>query len=63
MKRKRFGKAEGKAYLKSRDKLELSHGLGKVMKMSDYSVDNSKLTKKQTEKKLKTLLKQILSTN
>jgi len=59
MKRKRFGKAEGRAYLKSRDNLELSHGLGKVMKMSDYSIDNSKLTKKQEKKRIINLLKRL----
>ena len=57
MERKRFGKSEGKAYLKSRDKLELSHGIGKVIKKASYTIDNSRLSKRQMEKKIAKLTK------
>ncbi|MFQ6020413.1 MAG: AAA family ATPase [Candidatus Aenigmatarchaeota archaeon] len=60
IKRKRFGKKESKKYLKNRDKLELSHGLGKIIKMANYVINNSKLTKRQTEKKLIKLIKGLL---
>jgi dephospho-CoA kinase len=60
MGRKRFGPQQSKEYLKSRDKLELSHGQGKLIKMAHYTIDNSNLTKKQEEKKVKKLLNSLI---
>jgi hypothetical protein len=60
MGRKRFGPQQSKEYLKSRDKLDLSHGQGKLIKMAHYTIDNSNLTKKQEEKKVKKLLNSLI---
>jgi len=61
IKRSRFGK-ESVKYLKERDKSELSKlvGLKQLLKMADYTIDNSNSTKKQTESKVVSLMKKIL---
>ena len=60
--RGRFGKLESVKYLKERDKSELSElvGLKMLLKKADYTIDNSKLTKKQMEKKVVALVKSII---
>ncbi len=57
LERKRFGKAEGRAYMKSRNRLEIHHGIGKVIREADYSIDNSELSKKQMKKRIAELAK------
>jgi len=59
LKRKRFKKHEDNDYLKFRDRLEKSHGLMKLIKKADYTVDNTNLTKKQLEKEIVNLVKKI----
>lgn len=61
IKRGRFGKLESIRYLKERDKSELSDlvGLNQLLKRADYTIDNSKLTKKQMEKKVVNLIKSV----
>jgi len=60
--RGRFGKQESIKYLKERDKSELSElvGLRQLLKKADYTIDNSKLTKKQMERKVVNLIKSII---
>jgi len=60
--RGRFGENESVKYLKERDKSESSKlvGLKQLLKKADYSLDNSKLTKKQMESKVVSLVKQLL---
>ncbi|MEM5872345.1 MAG: AAA family ATPase [Candidatus Aenigmatarchaeota archaeon] len=62
IKRGRFGKQESIKYLKERDKSELSElvGLRQLLKKADYTIDNSKLSKKQMEKKVVSLIKELL---
>jgi len=62
IKRGRFGKEESIKYLKQRDKSELSDlvGLKQLLRKADYVIDNSKLTKKQMEKKVVSLIKSII---
>jgi len=60
LKRGRFGKEETMEYLESREKLEKGHGIEKLMKKADYKINNTKLTKKQMEKKIVKLIKTIL---
>jgi dephospho-CoA kinase len=62
IKRGRFGKLESVKYLKERDKSELSElvGLKQLLKKADYTIDNSKLTKKQMEKRVVSLIKSII---
>ena len=62
IKRGRFGKLESIKYLKERDKSELSElvGLKQLLKKADYTIDNSKLTKKQMEKRVVDLVKSII---
>jgi len=62
LKRKRFGKLETIKYLKERDKSELSEliGLRQLLKKADYTIDNSKLSKKQMEKKVVNLILTLL---
>jgi len=61
--RGRFGKNESVKYVRERDKSELSElvGLKKLLKMADYTIDNSKLTKKQMENKVVGFMKKILN--
>jgi dephospho-CoA kinase len=59
LKRKRFGKSETLKYLKFRDRLEKSHGIEELFKKADYTVNNSKFTKKQLEKALVKIVKKI----
>jgi dephospho-CoA kinase len=59
MRRKRFGKKENIEYLKLRDKMEKSHGIMRLIKKADYTVDNSDFTKKQLEDTLVKLVKKI----
>lgn len=62
IKRRRFGKLESVKYLKERDKSELSDlvGLKQLLRNADYTIDNSKLTKKQMEKRVVNLIKSII---
>jgi len=60
LKRRRFGKKETISYIKFRDKLEKSHGEWKLIKKADYTIDNSRLSEKQTERKIIELMKKIL---
>jgi dephospho-CoA kinase len=61
-KRARFGKLETEKYLKDRDMSETSGlvGLKSLMNKADYIIDNSKLTKKQMEKRLVKLVESIV---
>ena len=61
-KRARFGKKETEKYLKERDKSELSKlvGLKTMMKKADYTIDNSRLSKRQMESKTVKVVKRIL---
>ena len=61
LKRGRFGKEESIEYLRFRDKLEKSHGEGKLIKKADYNIDNSKLNMKQTDDKISKIMKKILT--
>jgi dephospho-CoA kinase len=60
--RGRFGKQESIKYVKERDKSELSElvGLRKLLKKADYTIDNSKLSKRQIEEKVVKLIKSIV---
>lgn len=62
LERGRFGKQESIKYLKDRDRSETSDlvGLKCLLKEADYTIDNSKLTKKQTEKRIIGLIKRII---
>lgn len=62
IRRGRFGKLESVKYLRERDKSELSElvGLKQLLKKADYVIDNSKLTKKQMEKRVVSLVKSII---
>ena len=59
--RGRFGKQESIKYLRERDKSELGKliGLKQLLKKADYTIDNSRLTKKQMEGKVVRLIKKI----
>ena len=61
LKRGRFGKEESIKYLRFRDKLEKSHGEDKLIKKSDYKIDNSRLNERQTDKKIYEIMKKILT--
>jgi len=54
--RKRFAGYETYKYLKDRDRSELKFGLKTIIKKADYSIDNTKLSKIQTQKKLVALM-------
>jgi dephospho-CoA kinase len=60
--RGRFGKLESAANLKARDAREMRNlsGLGYLMKRADYTINNSKLTRRQMEKKVVELAETIL---
>ncbi len=60
--RGRFGKTESEAYLKKRDKLELSHGEGRLIKNADYKISN-KGTLQELEEKVTKLMAELLQTN
>ncbi|MFH1229608.1 MAG: AAA family ATPase [Candidatus Aenigmatarchaeota archaeon] len=62
IKRGRFGKMESVKYFRERDKSEMSEllGLRQLLKRADYTIDNSKLTRRQMEKKVDELVKPIL---
>lgn len=59
-KRGRFGKTESEAYLHKRDKLELGHGVGKLIKKAKYTVSN-KGTAQELEQKVTALLTELLA--
>ena len=61
IKRRRMGK-ETVNYVRNRDKSEMGdlRGQARLLKMADYSLNNSKNTKRQTEKKVVALMKLIL---
>jgi dephospho-CoA kinase len=61
LKRKRFGKKESIDYLKFREKLERMHGIDRLLEKADHTIDNSKLSIKQTDAKLYKLIKEILT--
>jgi dephospho-CoA kinase len=59
--RGRFGRLESIKYLRERDRSELKSlvGLRSLLKRADYTINNSNLTKKQTEKKVVGLVRSI----
>lgn len=56
LKRGRFGEEESKEYIKSRDNLEISHGIKKLIANADYKVEN---LGKKGEKKILKLVRKI----
>jgi len=60
LKRKRFGKQETLNYLMFREKLEKGHGLDKLIRRADYKINNSRLTVKQAQGKIISLMKEII---
>jgi dephospho-CoA kinase len=56
IKRGRFGKEESTEYIKSRDKLEISHGIKKLIEKADYKIDNSKT---DADKKILKLIRKV----
>jgi len=60
LKRGRFGKEETLNYLKTREKLEKSHGIKELMKKSDYRIDNTNLTVRQMENKIVKVVKSLI---
>ncbi|NIM47164.1 MAG: AAA family ATPase [Candidatus Aenigmarchaeota archaeon] len=56
LKRGRFGKKQSINYLKLREKQEKSHGIEKLIKAADYTIDNSKLGIKQTNAEISKIL-------
>ena len=62
LERGRFEKQETLKYLKDRDKSETSElvGLRVLLKKANYIIDNSNLTKKQTEKRIIYLIKKTI---
>ena len=63
IKRGRFGKAESIGYLKQRDRSELSGlvGLKQLLERADYTIDNSKLSKRQMEIRVVELVRELLA--
>jgi len=59
LKRRRFGKQETVNYLRFREKLEKRHGVLKLIKKANYTINNTNLTKKQFENKILKLIKKI----
>ena len=59
IKRKRMKGKESVSYIKARDKSELKRGLGTLIRNADYTVDNSRLSKKQLENRIIALVKKI----
>lgn len=59
LKRKRFKKLENRKYVRFRDKLEKSHGIMELIKKANYTIDNSKLTKRQLESRVVKLVEKI----
>ena len=59
LQRGRFGKEETVSYLKERDRNEKKRGLEKIMKKAKVKINNSKLSKKQMEKRIVELAKKI----
>jgi dephospho-CoA kinase len=57
--KKRFGEDPIK-YLRFRDKEEKSHGILQLMKKADYTIDNSKLNKKQTNAIIDKIMRDIV---
>jgi dephospho-CoA kinase len=57
--RGRFGHGESKEYLKKRDELETQHGVRKVIRRADFSINNSKLTAEQTAKRAILLVRRL----
>ena len=62
-KRCRFHKKRNTEYVKSRDDFEKSRGIDKLMKKADYTIDNSKLNKKQTNERANRIMKEILASS
>lgn len=60
MKRGRFGKDDSVKYLMLRDKLENSHGVGRLIRKADYTINNSRLTVRQTEAVAGKIMRKIL---
>jgi dephospho-CoA kinase len=56
--RGRFGKSESLSYLRKRDKLELEHGQGKLIRKAKYSISN-KGTEQELEEKAVALVSQL----
>lgn len=62
LKRGRFGEEGTMEYLKTREKLEKSHGIMGLIKKSDYKINNTKLTKSQMESRIVSLIKKLIKT-
>jgi dephospho-CoA kinase len=63
LKRKKRFDEDPIKYLRFRDKEEKGHGVIKLMKKADYTIDNSKLNKKQTNERANRIMKEILSSS
>ena len=59
--RGRFGKAESVKYVKFRDKLEKSHGIGELMANADHRIDNTHLSVRQSNYATDRIMHMILS--
>jgi dephospho-CoA kinase len=55
--KKRFGESETLEYLRFRDRLEKAHGVMRLVKKADYTINNSKFTKKQLEDEIVNVVK------
>jgi len=62
MKRGRFPK-ENEDYLKSRDEREARHGELKLIKMADYTIDNTNLSLKELREKVRDIIEKIIKKN
>jgi dephospho-CoA kinase len=59
--RGRFGKKESVKYVKFRDKLEKSHGVARLMAKSDYKINNTHLSVRQSNYKIAKIMGEILA--
>lgn len=57
--RGRFGRKESEAYLRKRDKIELGHGEGNLVRSADYRIDNTG-TLRELEGKVSALVAGLL---
>lgn len=60
LKRRRFGKAESVKYVKFRDRLEKSHGIGPLMAHADYRLNNTRLSVRQSNYATDRIMRRIL---
>jgi dephospho-CoA kinase len=59
--RGRFGKKESVKYVKFRDELEKGHGIMGLMARADYKIDNTRLSVRQSNYKIKKIMSEILA--